>query len=83
MPFDGETYDRDRDQERLGSQLLRVAEVMIDGAWHSLPEMEEMTGDPKQSISARLRDMRKEKFGKCQIERRNIGGGNWEYRWIA
>jgi len=78
--FDGETYERDRDHERLTSQLGRVRSLMADGHWRALPEIALGTGDPEASISARLRDLRKTKFGGLRVERRYVEEGLWEYR---
>jgi len=84
--FDGDTYDREFDHERLGAQMRRVFMLMRDGRWRTLGEIEMMTYDPQASISARLRDLRKEKFGGHTIERQRRGpreNGIWEYRLIA
>ena len=78
--FDGETYEHDRDHGRLAAQLGRVMAVMRDYQWHTLGDIEAKTGDEKQSISARLRDFRKEKFGGHHIARRYILNGLFEYR---
>lgn len=78
--FDGETYERPRDHERLRAQLGRVLTVMRDGTWHTLADISARCGDPEASISARLRDLRKEKFGAHLIERRYVHDGLWEYR---
>jgi hypothetical protein len=80
MPFDGETYERARDRERLTHQLVRVRTLMSDGEWRSLAEISESLGDPESSVSARLRDLRKPKFGALRVERRYVADGLWEYR---
>lgn len=78
--FDGETFDQALDGPRLNAQLKRVRAVMLDGQWRSLRDIREHTGDPEASISARLRDMRKSKFGGYVVERRRVSGGLFEYR---
>ncbi len=83
--FDGETYVPPLDHERLTKQLARVKAVMLDGRWRTLRELADETGDPESSISARLRDLRKEKFGAYVIERRRRGEGRcglFEYRLL-
>lgn len=80
--FDGETYDHDRDCDRLNAQCLRVWNVMRDHAWHTLPGISAKTGDPEASISARLRDFRKPRFGGYIVERRYVADGLWEYRLL-
>ena len=78
---DGDTF-ADDDRERLNRQARRVYRVMLDNRWHTLGEIGELTGDPEQSVSARLRDLRKARFGAHEIERRRVVGipGLWEYR---
>ena len=78
--FDGITYEPKHDQERLTGQLLRTWEAMCDGQWHTPADLEEQTGDGWASISARLRDLRKHKFGGHEVKRRRVGGGLFEYR---
>ena len=81
--FDGETYEREHDQARLSTQLTRTIDAMIDGEWRTLDEVSRITGDPEASISARLRDLRKPKFGSYHVERRSRGDrdrGHYEYR---
>jgi hypothetical protein len=56
---------------------------MNDGQWRTLAEIEEITEDPQASISARLRDLRKERFGEHEVARRRRGSGQrglFEYR---
>lgn len=76
MPFDGSTYDPARDRARLQRQLARVREIMRDGQWRTLAELAAETGAPEASVSARLRDLRKQKFGALFVERRRVPGEN-------
>jgi hypothetical protein len=78
--FDGATYQRERDHARLFPQLLKVAEVMKDEKWHTSAEIVERTGENWASVSARLRDFRKTKFGGHVVDRRYVDGGLHEYR---
>ena len=81
--FDGKTYDHAKDNLRLKTQLARVLSVMYDNQWKTLGEISAVTKDPQASISARLRDLRKQKFGGYVIERRNRGlatDGLFEYK---
>jgi hypothetical protein len=80
--FDGETYDEARDRARLSRQLNRVWEAMRDRRWRTLGDLAEELGDPEASISARLRDLRKEKFGGYRVRRRYVRRGLWEYRLL-
>lgn len=86
MPtFDGNTYDHEADHDRLAKQLRRVYLFMCDGEWHASTEIECCTGIWWASASARLRDLRKEKFGAHTILRRGVGDGTrlFEYRLIV
>lgn len=83
--FDGETYDPSLDGDRLKRQLSRVWGIMFlnQRQWLTLQEIRRECGDPVQSISARLRDFRKAKFGGHDIQRRKRyapGRGVFEYR---
>lgn len=81
--FDGETYDPESDGIRLNEQALRVWGVIRSGQWLTLSEISATTGDPEASVSARLRDLRKDRFGSFEIDRRRRGrseDGLFEYR---
>lgn len=81
--FDGETYEPEHDKMRLHGQILRVWHAMIGGTWQTLDEIAKKTGDQHQSISARLRDLRKERFGGWTVLRRRRGdpkSGLFEYK---
>ena len=77
--FDGDTYAPVRDKERLTSQILRVYEVMEDGKWRTLQEICAVLNVSSASVSARLRDLRKPRFGGHKVERRYRERGVWEY----
>lgn len=78
--FDGRTYEPKRDHERLKGQLGRVHVFMSDNAWHTIPDIADAVGGSEASISARLRDFRKEKYGKLEVERRYVRRGLFQYR---
>ena len=82
--FDGETYEPEADQVRLSQLLARVYDVMRDGRWRTLREITEALGGASEaSVSARLRDLRKVRFGAHVVERRRRGeaaAGIFKYR---
>lgn len=80
---DGITFDHARDGRRLAAQHHRVLAVLRDGQYHSLAEIAAHTHDPEASVSARIRDLRKERFGSYGVERKNFGGGCWKYRLLV
>src|SRR5262245_3718677 len=78
---DGKTYEPEFDFRRLNRQSRLVYDVISDGLWHTLSEIAERTEQPEASVSARLRDLRKERFGKHTIDRQRAGdGGLFRYR---
>lgn len=84
--FDGETYDPSKDKARLKHQLGRVYETMIDGLWRTLEGVAKLTGASEAAVSARLRDLRKPKFGGYVVERRAREprkSGLFEYRLLS
>lgn len=80
LPRDGETYVHERDGRRLHHQHHRVLAFMRDGRFHTLAEIAAATNDPEASVSARLRDLRKERFGSHVIERLYVERGLFKYR---
>jgi hypothetical protein len=78
--FDGHTYDRDRDGVRLRGLLGAVYDLMRDHRWRTVPEIHATVGGSEAGVSARLRDLRKDKFGGHGVDRRRKTGGLWEYR---
>ena len=83
--FDGATIDPQLDAARLETLLGKVSELMYDGAWRTLAEIRDVTGGSEAGISARLRDLRKRKFGGHLVERRRRGdpkAGLFQYRLI-
>jgi hypothetical protein len=86
LPFDGITY-KPRDSIKFGTQLWGVLEVMSDGNWRTIPDLDKklrLIGiyATHQGISARIRDLRKAKFGGRKIERREIRPRLYEYRLL-
>lgn len=83
--FNGSNYVPELDRRRLVGQLLRVYELMSDNQWRTLDEISNKTKDPHASISAQLRNLRKERFGSYIIDKRRRGEGTsglWEYKLI-
>jgi hypothetical protein len=84
--FDGPALTRS-DEKRLGGHLARVYAVMRDGRWRTLGELAELVGASEAGVSARLRDLRNEKFRVVfpngGVERRRVVGGLYEYRLLT
>ena len=79
---DGVTYDPELDYERLNKQMQKVWRVVRTGRWYTLNDLALATGCPAPSVSARLRDLRKPKFGSQEVQRKRIEGGYWIYRVV-
>jgi hypothetical protein len=77
--FDGETYAKDIDYARLKGQLERVFKLMQDGEYRTLREIADECRASEASVSARLRDLRKPKFGSYVVDRRRVSEGLWTY----
>ncbi len=54
-------------------QLVKVFKVMTDCRWHTLAAVGNKVHAPTQSVSARLRDLRKKAYGSHIIDRRERG----------
>lgn len=83
--FNGPDYEPEFDQARLTGQIERIYNLMIDGRWRTLQEIEQATRDPQSSISAQLRHLRKKRFGSHIIEKRRRGdrtNGLFEYKLL-
>lgn len=80
MKQDRAAYDPEADKDRRRKQLGRVYSVLRDGLWHGLPELTERAGGLATSVSARIRDLRKPKFGGREIQARCFGRNVWKYR---
>lgn len=83
--FDGPDYNPELDQERLTGQIKRIYDLMIDGVWRTLGEIEAATGDGEASISAQLRHLRKKRFAFHRVEKRRRGeekNGLFEYQLL-
>jgi hypothetical protein len=83
--FYGETYDPVFDKERLTGQIKKIYELMRDGQWRTLSEIEEAINAPQASISAGLRLFRRKEYGSHEVNRRARGDrskGLFEYQVI-
>ena len=87
-PVNEQTYTKAIDDPRINPQRESVRLYMLEhglaGMWSSLSEISYVLGYPEASVSARLRDFRKQKFGRHQVDRRRrkAGRGTWEYKVI-
>jgi hypothetical protein len=83
--FDGADYIPEFDNKRLTGQIKTIYFLMIDGSWRTLRDIESLTGYGQASISAQLRNLRKDRFGNHEILKRYKGDrklGLFEYKLI-
>lgn len=84
--YDGETIIPELDNARLDSLIGRVWSFMRAGRWQTLDEIHRTCGGTVASVSARLRDFRKDRFGAHTVEMRARVArekGLFEYRLIC
>lgn len=58
----------------LTGQVAAVFEVMRDGRWHTMRQIAGQLSIPEQSVSARIRDLRKTEFGSHTIVSERLPG---------
>lgn len=85
--FDGPHLSHS-DDVRLGRCLAAVRDIMADGQWRTFDEIQALLHRreivaSEAGVSARLRDLRKPKFGGMAVEKRRRTEGVWEYRLTA
>ena len=80
--FNGPDYVHDRDSKRLSKQFDDIFQLMSDGEFRSLSEIEAHFDFkyPQSSISAQLRHMRKERFGSNKVNKKYLGNGLYKYQ---
>ena len=82
LRFDGSDYDPQRDNKRLGNQLTKIFELMKDGKFRTLDEINRITCEPQASISAQLRHLKKVRFGSHTLNKKYLGNGLYTYQLI-
>lgn len=80
--FDGDDYNHKRDCARLSGQILDIYNHMQKHGWQTLDQIARATDHPHASVSAQLRNLRKDRFGGHTIERRHIENGLYQYRLV-
>ncbi len=79
--FDGRTFDPARDGKRLTRQLDMVKQILRDKKPRTLNEIREEIWLHYGVRAARLRDLRKPKFGAAEVKSGRRTDGVWEY-WM-
>jgi len=79
----GPAYDEAKDGHRIARQHEAIRDLMLDGQWRTLDEIENELGYPQASISAQLRHLRKPAFGSYTVSKHRRTPGTWEYRVLT
>jgi len=80
LRFDGGTLAEQPDAPvRLTLLWMRVHDYALRHRNVTLAELAKATGGSEASVSARLRDFRKARFGAHEVERAYIGNGLYQY----
>jgi Fic family protein len=84
--FNGSDYEPEVDDNRLTNQLAKIFDLMRDGKFRTLREIEKITKCPQASVSAQLRHLRKERFGSHVVNKRSRDDrkkGLFEYQLVV
>jgi len=84
--FDGAVYVPHYDKKRLTGQLERIFNLMKDGKFRTVNQIHDVLGYPQASISAQLRNLKKERYGGHGLEKQHVGdraNGLWEFKIIV
>jgi hypothetical protein len=69
------------DRERLARQRIKIWDLMRDGKARTLSEISQAVNAPEASVSARLRDFRKARYGGHTVNKVHLGHGLYSY-WL-
>jgi hypothetical protein len=82
LVFDGADYVQERDGKRLAKNHFKLKDLMQDQRFRTLSEISAITNIPEASVSAGLRDFRKEKFGRHIVNKNYLENGLYSYQLI-
>ena len=78
--FDGDDYQTERDKPRLTDQLQNIKLHMENKGFVRVSDIARKFGYPEPSVSAQIRNLRKERFGSRTVTRRYRGNGIYEFK---
>lgn len=82
LVFDGADYVHELDGKRLAKNHLKLKNLMQDQRFRTLSEISAITNIPEASVSAGLRDFRKERFGSHIVNKNYLENGLYSYQLI-
>jgi DNA-binding NarL/FixJ family response regulator len=77
--FDGAVIDHKVDQKPLEKQLKAIYNLMQDGVYRSLSDIATKLNIGESSVSAQLRNLRKERYGGFEVQKTRVDR-LWLYR---
>jgi len=82
--FDGDDYQQDRDQVRLSNSLDKIRDFMEGKPPMTVEEVMQGTGlKSVTSVSANIRNLRKEQHGSRVVERSYVSDGLYKYQLLG
>ena len=78
--FDGDDYVTDRDSVRLTSQLDKVRVYMEGADYLTVQQISADIQQPEPSVSAQIRNLRKDRFGARTVNREYRGDGCYAFK---
>tara|TARA_R110000868_G_scaffold235963_2_gene489861 strand:+ start:440 stop:721 length:282 start_codon:yes stop_codon:yes gene_type:complete len=82
LVFDGSDYVHEQDGKRLAKNHFKLKDLMKDKLYRTLGEISHITNIPEASVSAGLRDFRKERFGSHILNKKYLENGLYSYQLI-
>lgn len=58
----------------------RTFEVLKDGQWHTLADINNVTGDSPARIASRIRELRMPMYGNYNIDTQQVSAYVWKYK---
>ena len=78
--FDGDDYVADRDNARLTNQIDKVRMYMENAGYLTVKQIAADLKQPEPSVSAQIRNLRKDRFGARTVNREYRGNGCYAFK---
>ena len=78
--FDGDDYVADRDNARLINQIDKVRMYMENAGYLTVKQIAADLKQPEPSVSAQIRNLRKDRFGARTVNREYRGNGCYAFK---
>ena len=78
--FDGDDYVADRDNARLTNQIDKVRMYMENAGYLTVKQIAADLKQPEPSVSAQIRNLRKDRFGARTVNREYRGDGCYAFK---